>query len=224
MGLTQTSTNDSKWEGVKKFLSFYPESTQRSYSSNLKLYLSSFYPQLKKIKPSQPEDMEILDQLSLEYISAQRDYEQDLLDYKQSISRYAPRTRASKLSSVISWFENNDIGISAKKKSLILGKNRDTISQEYVPKPEDIRKLLEYQDIGDRTLTLVLSSSGMRKGEATKITLDMLDLDHDPPMIRLPARITKTKKKRIVFISQEAKEALLEWLDYRDTYALRANS
>ena len=224
MLIAKNNTENNQWEGAKKFLSFYPASTQTTYRSNLKLYLSHFYPQFRKIKPSKTEDMETLDRISIKYLSAQRDYEQDLLDYKKSISHNAPRTRASKLSSVLSWFENNEINVSAKKKSLILGKNRDTISKEYIPKPEDIKKLLEHQEIGDRTMTLVLSSSGMRQGEATKITLDMMDLDHDPPMIKLPARITKTRKKRIVFINQEAKEALLEWLDYRKQYTLKARA
>ena len=55
------------------------------------------------------------------------------------------------------------------------------------------------------------------------LTLNMIDLEHDPPKITLPAKITKTKRKRITFISNEAKDLVLEWLTYRIEYSKRAS-
>lgn len=69
-----------------------------------------------------------------------------------------------------------------------------------------------------RALVLVLASSGMRVGEALQIKLDDLQLENDPPKIKIRAEYTKTGERRTVFISREAKEALEEWLKVRDDY------
>jgi hypothetical protein len=69
-----------------------------------------------------------------------------------------------------------------------------------------------------RTLTIVLSSSGMRIGEALKLKISDLDLETVPTTIRLRREYTKTKKKRIVFISTEATQVLEEWLNYHPKF------
>ena len=70
----------------------------------------------------------------------------------------------------------------------------------------------------------VLSSSGLRIGEAVQIELDGIKLDQDPPTIYLEAEKTKGRAHaRYIFISYRAKQVLQEWIDYRTEYAKRAS-
>ena len=69
-------------------------------------------------------------------------------------------------------------------------------------------------DSKGRGLFLILISGGTRIGETLSVNLEDLDLDNDPPMIRLNHN-TKSGNRRIVFISEEAKLAIKEWLKYR---------
>ena len=78
--------------------------------------------------------------------------------------------------------------------------------------------MLLHGDIKDKALFLFLSTSGTRIDECLKITIPMVDLKHDPVMIKLPGTITKTGDPRITFISNEAKYYLLSWLKIREKY------
>lgn len=64
-----------------------------------------------------------------------------------------------------------------------------------------------------RVLYLVMSSSGMRPSEVLQIRKRDLELDkYERIVVKLPAKITKTKKPRITFISKEAEKELLPYL------------
>lgn len=94
MRLNQTNQNP---EGVKEFVSFYPERTQIQYISAIKYYLIQFHPQLTEYKRGQKEAMLAeLDPLSIQYLEeiiAGKDFKQDLMEYKKSLAGYAPKTR-----------------------------------------------------------------------------------------------------------------------------------
>jgi integrase len=61
-----------------------------------------------------------------------------------------------------------------------------------------------------RALILVLLSSGMRIGEALSMRWADLDLNSTPGTIGLRAEYTKTRAARTAYVSEEAKQALLE--------------
>ena len=65
--------------------------------------------------------------------------------------------------------------------------------------------------IHGKALTLILASSGMRVGESVRLKLSDIEFDRDPVRIKIRAKYTKTGKRRITFISPEAKEAVEEW-------------
>jgi len=58
----------------------------------------------------------------------------------------------------------------------------------------------------------------MRIGETLQLKLDDIDLDNDPVKISIRGEYTKSRDKRIAFISEEAKEHIEEWLKYRSQY------
>ena len=78
---------------------------------------------------------------------------------------------------------------------------------------ESIQLIINNQTGLRRAMYLVMSSSGMRIGETLQIRKRDLDFDsYERVMIKLPAKITKTKKARITFISKEAEKELLRYV------------
>ena len=63
---------------------------------------------------------------------------------------------------------------------------------------------------------MLLSSSGMRIGETLQLELDDINLEVVPTTIKILGKYTKTGSSRYSFISQEATEALKEWLKIRE--------
>lgn len=65
-------------------------------------------------------------------------------------------------------------------------------------------------------MVLLLISSGVRIGELAKLELDDVNMESTPPgaFVRHP----KNGKPRHVYFSQEARQALAEWLKVRDAY------
>jgi hypothetical protein len=61
-------------------------------------------------------------------------------------------------------------------------------------------------------------SSGMRIGEALKIQLEDVDWQCTPLKIKLKGEYTKNRKPRIVFVSNEARETIDQWMDRREQY------
>jgi integrase/recombinase XerD len=131
----------------------------------------------------------------------------------------APTGRTARLAAVIGFLSYNEIELPRNFTRNLYGKDAiQPITEEHVPSNEEIARLVQYMPIQAKTITIVLSSSGMRLGEAMSLNLDDLDLDNHPAKVMLRAKNTKTKRKRFVFISTEAKDALVEWLAYRDQY------
>jgi len=76
--------------------------------------------------------------------------------------------------------------------------------------------ILDHGDLQSRALILVLSSSGMRVGEALQLKWRDVDMEHG--MIRIRGEITKTQTPRVTFISQEAMAVLKQWNGYHASY------
>ena len=79
------------------------------------------------------------------------------------------------------------------------------ISEEKYPlQTQKILDILEAASYAKKGLYLSLLSSGMRIGEAVQIRKKEVFTNLDRTMIKIPAKITKTKKGRTTYISREA--------------------
>ena len=87
-----------------------------------------------------------------------------------------------------------------------------------LPLIESYARALNQMPLRARALFLMMESSGMRIGEATKLQMDDIDLESNPAEIRIRAEYTKGRIPRTVFISAEATKVLLEWLKVREHY------
>jgi len=193
------------------------KNTLSVYRSTLRGYFKLFYPELQKYSRKTLDKQ--LVEISLQYVKQDRDFRKDLMRYRKHISQLAPKTIATKLAVLIRYFESNEITFNKNFTRNLKGRGAtEAITKEHVPDKAVIARILEYMPIQAKTLTLVLASSGMRIGEAVKLRLDDIDLDHEPARMNLRSEYTKIKRSRLVFISTEAKEVLAEWLEYRPRF------
>ena len=195
---------------VSQFLRQYDsESTKKSYKTGLKFFFREIYPELKG---------EDLDVLSERYLAEDRNHREDVMDFKDSLKDKAPKTISNRLNSIRVFLDENGVSFPKRFFKNLNGKVNEAISVEKVPSNEELRRIIEYLPVHGKALALCLSSSGMRIGEAVQIGISDIELNRDPVRIKIRAEFTKTGKRRITFISPEAKQAVEEWLNYRDQY------
>jgi integrase len=207
---------DRKIKTVSEFLSLYENrNTRRNYRIGIKKFLYFIYPRSR----------EKLDALSIRYFDEDRDIERDLISFRDKVlSDLAPTTRNSHVNALKLFFDDSDVMFSRRVLNQLKAKNNKAISWENTPSNEQIKRVIEYMPIHGKAMTLMLASSGMRVGALVQLKLEDVDLNTEPVRIRIRAQYTKSKQKRITFISPEAKEALLEWLKYRPQYIETANA
>ena len=224
---------------VTQFLRQYEsENTRNSYRTGLRLFFESVYPEMKldeekkkkdlglKKNQSLPADIQLsfLDIYSMRYLEEDRDHRDDIMNFKDSLKDKAPKTKKNRLNSVRVYLEENEIEFPKRFFKNLNGKVTNAISKEKIPTNDELRSIIEFLPTQGKALSLVLSSSGMRVGEAVQLTNRDIDINRDPVKINIRAEYTKTGKKRVTFISSEAKLAVQEWLNYRDQYVKQANA
>ena len=201
-----------KQMNVTQFLRQYDSnSTKKNYRVSLKQFFQVMYPKGGD-----------LDELSTRYINEDRDHRQDLLNFKESLKNKAPMTKAARFNVVRTFLDDNGIEFPKRFFKNLNGKATDAITYEDVPTNKKLKRICEYLPIQGKALALVLASSGMRIGESVLLKTNDIEFDSDPVRIRIQADITKTGKRRITFISPEAKDAVLEWLQFRPQYLEQA--
>ena len=196
---------------IEDFINTYEEkSTKKNYRSHLKLY----YEYLK----TDPET----------YFDTQRDYEDDVRRYHKHLKekKYAKRTRNTHIMLIRGYLVYYDVELPQKfwksLRKLAVDKGNRSATLDQAPTPEQLRKMLDHASPMMRSITMVLTSSGMRPCELVGMVPNDLHLDHDPPYINLREEITKNHVSRYVFITYEARDSLNAWLRERDAWLERA--
>jgi integrase len=171
---------------VESFTAQYSsQSTVWSYRSALLHFFSLVYPELKEIKGKQAQ-YKRLNELSIKYFSEERDIRNDIIAFKDSLSKSPAKTRLARFAAVFRFFEDNGQVFNRNFVRNITGKEKDAETDEHIPAAEEIVRILEYLPIQAKTVTLVLLSSGMRVGEIIQLNFDNLQLDMTPARITLP--------------------------------------
>lgn len=201
-----------KSDPVEEFLEgFDKASTKRIYGTHLKCFFD-----FVDIKPTK-------------YFNNGRDYDDDLIKFWRSMPKIAPCTRACRITTVKNFMEENDIIIKRKTWKKIKHQKKSTPQlKDHVPTVSELKQILIHAGCKERALFLTLASSGMRIGEALSINLDDIELKNNRGDLLEPAKITirqdisKNDTPRITFVSNEARDALIEWLRIRDQYLKEA--
>ncbi|WP_265581775.1 tyrosine-type recombinase/integrase [Methanofollis aquaemaris] len=201
-----------------QYLGLYAKaSTKKAYGTALRRFLDYIYPPDVKRPAS---DAATYDHLSLQYLREDRDIPSDLRGFAVVLNRYAPMTAQLYLSGTFSWLEENEIEVSRSQRRRIGQKMPSGGPQTREADVDHVvlKKILAHMDLKGRALVLTLASSGMRIGEALKLSIRDLDLSQSPATINLPGTITKNGAPRLTFVTEEAAQALSEWLKVRDEY------
>lgn len=206
-------------ENPLKYLREMAESSRVTSESLLKRYLR------KVLGESEEFDV---GEAAVRYLGDGRDYGQDVRDFFASEMEslrnggdVAGSTLVQLRSAVKTFLLENEIEfpesfwIRLRKR---MGVTKEAETEDRAPTNEELRRILSHMDSKGRALFLTLASSGMRIGEILKIKINDLNLNSDPPRVRIQKEYTKTKRARTVFMSREAKQEIEEWLKAREKF------
>ena len=220
--MDQKTSQRRRNRDVSKFTKNRRENTASAYRSVLVKFLNFVFDveETRRIGPGgrDPVDIEFYDGLALEYLNDGRDqfdFADDLQDFIRAQNQMAARTQRTYKSLVVSWLAENHIFLHPQTTRRIRASGRSR-TRDRIPTQAELRKITGHCDLQMKAYILLLSSSGLRPGEALGLRWD--DIDRERGMIRVRAEITKTNEPRVAFISREAMETLEEWHDYHDRY------
>jgi len=187
-------------KNINEFLELFPnKETKRQYRCHLNTYFKTIQ--------TQPEN----------YFQKDRDYEQDVTQYWQTIQKYAPLTRTAKISAIRGFLEENNIELSSRfwKKLSKRSKGKRAITIDAAPSNTQLKRILSHADEMTRAVTLIGCSSGLRINEI--LNLHESDIKPNGKLLRIYIRpeISKTGETRVTFATDEAKQALQEWMKVR---------
>ena len=223
------SSSQAREDKLSKFINLYTQpSTQKNYNRILRqffhtIYVEEWKPLLAKVE-NRYEKAELEYNLATEYANKyfqeKRNYEADVIKHCKKKMNIAPISYRIVVSVIKNFLEENNVEFKPRFWKRIRGmkKGSKAISRDRVPTPKQLRRLMQHLPIHGKALFLTLASSGMRIGEALQIKLNDIYLEEDPVRIDVRAEYTKTGNRRDTFISDEAKEAILDWIPLREEY------
>lgn len=194
--------------------------TKSTYRAGILAFLDWKYGRQRAERKATPEEMELYEDLAARYLAEGSDYAEDLRRYAASMQKIPPKTAAIRMTGIKEYLLFNDIEFSEKSirqiKSRMPKGGARTIEREL--DHQVLQTILSHSDVKGRALILVLASSGMRIGEVLQLRFTDIDLDAVPAEVTIRQEITKTRQKRITFLSREAVAALREWFKVRTAY------
>jgi len=193
---------------------FESKSTIHVYKAAIKKYLETIY----------KTDVSALEEFADRYLQERNGKPQQIMEdiqaFAVTIKDTPPKTRRTYLGAIKIFLLENGIELPQLFWRRLRGriKGNEPVSEETVPNKLVLRSVMMHLPAAGKALFITLVSSGMRIGEALKLKLDDLKLDHDPPIIHIRAEYTKTGEKRLCFITPECVEAIHEWLKVRESW------
>ncbi len=199
---------------IEKFEKFYVKDTIRHYRGVLK----NFFKTIGKNPNTYIVDIKKLDGEERE--NTIKTYEEDVEKFWLALKNRSPKSRSGNISSVRTFLSEFNIELSTKFWKDIHRRSPPAvaITDDIAPTNEQMKRILQHADLRAKALFLVLDSSGMRINEVLQLEPEDIKLENDPVRINVRMEITKTKQRRITFMSNEARDTLIEWLNVRDEW------
>jgi len=202
---------------ISNFLESYASiSTRNTYRTGIKKFLQFVF----NLSDKEFEGDVDLEKLADEYFNSERDFEKDLVSFAVYLSKnnVPPKSAEVYLAAVKEWFIFNGIELSQRVLKEVKHKKPKggikTVQEEL--SKEMLKAILNHCDIRRKSLFMFLATTGCRISEALSLELDDLRLDLDPPEVIV--RETKTGEVRVVFLTEEMKEVLQQWLKVREKF------
>lgn len=118
------------------------------------------------------------------------------------------------------WLQLNEVEMDWPKIQAEILPGEEIVVADRMPTKEELKQMLNIGSLRDRTMILVLTSSGLRIGALASLTLGDIQLDEEIPRIivkRKPGRkVSRRMKAFATFITPEAKTVLLQYIRHRE--------
>jgi integrase len=145
----------------------------------------------------------------------------EMVDRKGKTHEVAPKTVRGYISGVRDFFEANDITLNGRQAKILRRKapTTEALTDGRAPTKTELIKVLSHADVRMRAIILFITASGTRLEETLSIDINDVRLDENPIRVCVRAAHAKGKKHgRETFLTDEAANALREWLKVRDEY------
>ncbi|HOX34904.1 MAG TPA: site-specific integrase [Methanoregulaceae archaeon] len=211
---------------IEGFLQGYKGATRLGYRSSIFQFLDYKFGYARKGKDSTQEERAEYEKMAAKYLRCKIDLLTDLRGFKdhQFERKRPPHSISQNVACVRIWLEHYDHSLTSKELRELkkhLPRQRNGVTREDEVTPEMIRLILSHsRDTKIRAVVLLLLSSGIRIGELVKLTPNDVDLEKNT--IYISDLISKTGESRITFFTDEAREALLHYLKFREKMVARA--
>jgi integrase len=208
---------------LRDFLATYKnrsEATRRTYTYSIRRYFEYIYGDT--FLENHRVHIDQLEERVEQYFTEHRDYGKDFLGYVDTILSQPPKSVSTYLSGLRKFFAKSRHPISESVWEQVNDrrpKGRRARTRDRVPSNKEFRLMLDHMPLQGKALYLLMASSGIRLGEA--LSLEFHDIEFGE-MNYLDIRNTKSGERRDAFCSDEAKEYLQKWIEYRHTWLNKA--
>jgi integrase len=179
----------------------WSDATQKNYKYALLNYARFLFPDSK-------EPLKELDKR----VRSKIDPAKNIAAYAVHMKGKPPKTVGLYMTAVRSFYGINGHVFNKHEMKRIIPKTGDAETKKGEMTTEILRKMVGAADIRGRVMIMLFASTSCRIGELCATTLEMVDMTTNPPCIRLPKEITKNKRPRTVFLTDECKEVVTIWL------------
>lgn len=154
------------------------------------------------------------------YFDEERNVQEDVRSFFVVINDRPPKSVRLMLAVVRTFLIENGVELPQRFWRRLRKRVRGSraLTLDKVPSSVELRRILVHIPIHGKALFLMLSSSGMRIGEALQLRLEDVEFDKQPYKLNIRGEYTKTGNPRIAFVSREAALILQEWLKVRQRY------
>lgn len=159
------------------------------------------------------------------YFNNNTNYEQDISKFYMSIEKIPPMSRKNRINAVrqfLSIFDRETKNLEIWDTISYRLRGCQAITEEKSLDQGDLQKIFQYGDIGARAMFLMMATSGCRIGEVVNLLPEDIRTNEIPTRVVFRADITKNKRMRTSFISDEATKSYLAWMNIRDNYLRNA--
>ncbi len=139
----------------------------------------------------------------------------DYIDYLNIERRMASGSVFLAIAAVKKWLEVNGAAEKDGLKGVEMPKVYRT-ERDRLPTKEELRHILNGANLTDRSMALILVSSGIRIGALVELKFKHVKMDLDCPMITVGAEFSKNRQGYITFMSPEAKVTLQQYVKERE--------
>ncbi len=139
----------------------------------------------------------------------------DYIDYLNIERRMASGSIFLAIAAVKKWLEVNGAAEKDGLKGVEMPRVYRT-ERDRLPTKEELRHILNGANLTDRSMALILVSSGIRIGALLELKFKHVKMDLDCPMITVGAEFSKNRQGYITFMSPEAKATLQQYVKERE--------